>query len=110
LDLPKPSRELITRLELRLGVQLPNSYSKCLEDFGVFIADSLELAGLGLKGLDGTDFTSVVFATETLRSRGIITNSMVYISATGYGPFLSWIAVKRRLKGNLQFLKFRVMV
>jgi SMI1-KNR4 cell-wall len=87
LPVRRPTPEDIMRLEQRLSVSLPNSYRAMLLGVGLLQVESISIAGLGNSGLDGTTSSSVVFGTEKDRREGLITNTMIRIAVTGYGPF-----------------------
>lgn len=84
-DLPT-KKELIEELEKRLLVSLPLSYRKMLEDFGILGFEGQTFYGLGKLGLDGKGGSGVVFQTEVARGRGQISENMVRILSSGYGP------------------------
>lgn len=87
MPIKRPSVEDLATLEQRLGVRLPNSYRRMLLDFGILMVDSITISGIGNDGIVGTNSYNVVFATETSRKEGLITDTMVEIGVAGYGPF-----------------------
>ncbi|PYE85160.1 SMI1/KNR4 family protein [Phyllobacterium leguminum] len=87
LKVRRPALEDIILLERRLNVRLPRSYRAMLLDFGLLQVESISIAGIGNAGLDGTTSSSVVFSTEKDRRNGLITDTMIQIGVTGYGPF-----------------------
>ncbi len=80
------SDDLIRALEERLGVDLPISYKAMLSEFGILGFGGNDFYGLGRTGLDGKNAPSVVFTTERSRKEGEISDTMVRIKASGYGP------------------------
>jgi hypothetical protein len=81
------SDDLIRSLEDRLGVNLPLSYKAMLSEFGILGFGGNDFYGLGKTGLDGKNAPSVVFTTERSRKDREISDTMVRIKASGYGPF-----------------------
>lgn len=81
------SDELIRNLENRLSVALPKSYQKMLSEFGILLFGGRMIYGLGKNGLEGDAAPNVVFATEDRRKNGEITDQMVEIMPSGYGPY-----------------------
>jgi SMI1-KNR4 cell-wall len=82
-SIPSNSIEL---LEERLNTKLPESYKKMLVGFGSLSFGSKDIYGLTHLGMDIASVPNVVFATEDSRSRGEITNKMIEIMPSGYGP------------------------
>lgn len=56
-------------------------------EYGILGFGGQDFYGLGKTGLEGRNAPSVVFATELSRRDGEISNSMLRIKASGYGPF-----------------------
>ena len=83
----RPDEHMLLQLEMCLGVTIPSSYRRMLLDFGLLMARTLSISGLGNAGLDGLSDSSVVFATEEDRKDGLITSSMLHITVAGDGPF-----------------------
>ncbi|WFR98761.1 SMI1/KNR4 family protein [Rhizobium tumorigenes] len=81
------SDALIGALEQRLGADLPVSYKAMLSEFGILGFGGNEFYGLGRTGLDGKNAPSVVFTTERSRKDGEISDTMIRIKASGYGPY-----------------------
>lgn len=93
------SGDLIAGLEARLGVVLPPSYRKMLSEFGILGFDAQDIYGLGLTGLDARNAPSVL-ATEDERRRGLITDQMIWIMSSGYGPIFVIDCAERREDGE----------
>ncbi len=55
-------------------------------DLGSLSFGSKDIYGLTRLGMDIASVPNVVFATEDSRSRGEITNKMIEIMPSGYGP------------------------
>jgi SMI1-KNR4 cell-wall len=90
IDVEEPIKfdlALISELERRFGHLLPNSYKQMLRDYGSLEFDATEIYGITINGLDGNSIPNVVFVTEADRSRGEISDKMVEIMVTGYGPY-----------------------
>lgn len=87
LPIKRPSVEDLAMLEQRLGVRLPDSYRRMLLDFGILMVDSITISGVGNDGVVGMNSHNVVFATESSRKDGLITDTMIEIGVAGYGPF-----------------------
>lgn len=88
IDEPRPQTDqTIKALENRLGVLLPISYKKMLYEFGNLGFGPVEFYGITKGGFDAMGAPNVVFLTEKSRLRNEISDQMVYIMASGYGPF-----------------------
>ena len=80
------SDELILNAEIRLGVKFPKDYIYFLKKYGsLFFADEM-FYGLTKLGFDSESVPCIIFATESARKLGEISNKMIYIKASGYGP------------------------
>ena len=79
--------ELVEDLETRLGVALPKSYKKMLGEFGILLFGGRMIYGIGKNGLEGDAAPNVVFATKDRRENGEITDQMVEVMPSGYGPY-----------------------
>ena len=77
----------IEELEIRLGHPIPHTYKIMLEEYGSLEFEGIEIYGLTRNGVDGKAIPNVVFATENSRHRREITDKMVRIRDSGYGPF-----------------------
>lgn len=77
----------VKKMEERLGHRLPETYKLMLIEFGSLAYEGDEIYGLTSSGIDGDRVPNAVFATLTSRERGEITDRMVRIMASGYGPY-----------------------
>jgi hypothetical protein len=89
IDIDEPEAipsNAIELLEARLGTKLPRSYQEMIIDFGSLSFGSKDIYGITRLGMDVASAPNVVFATEDSRSRGEITDKMVEIMPSSYGP------------------------
>lgn len=80
------SKELISAAEVFLGVTFPDDYRYFLEKFGALSFEAEEFYGITKSGLKAKSVPSVIFATMAARDRGDISNSMINVKSSGYGP------------------------
>lgn len=70
-----------------LSVGLPKSYQTMLGEFGILLFGGRMIYGIGKNGIEGNAAPNVVFATTDRRKNGEITDQMVEIMPSGYGPY-----------------------
>ncbi|MBO0664579.1 SMI1/KNR4 family protein [Jiella sp. MQZ9-1] len=78
--------EQIEQIELNLNVNIPMSYKKFLTFFGNLVFEGREIYGWTASGFDAKSVPSVLFATKSLRERGIISETMIHFMDSGFGP------------------------
>ena len=83
------SDSLIQKAEAALGVTFPQDYRYFLKEFGSLCFESEEFYGLTKAGLDADSIPSMIFATNSARERSDISNQMIKIKSSGYGPVFS---------------------
>ncbi|WP_444940913.1 SMI1/KNR4 family protein [Microbulbifer sp. ZKSA004] len=83
--LPESSQH-IKEVEEALKVILPKSYKYFLDKYGNLSFDGETFYGLTKSGKAATAAPSVIFVTNTLRQRGDLSDSMIAIKTSGYGP------------------------
>ena len=79
----------ITDAESRLGLEFPLDYKYFLGIYGSLSFEGESFYGLTQFGLDVGEIPCVIFATESALKRTDISNNMIYIKASGYGPLFS---------------------
>lgn len=79
--------ELVTEAEARIGHQFPPSYRLMLEEFGVLLFKGVEINGIGKAGLSPDSKNNVVSLTSAGRADGSLSDKMVRIMSSGYGPY-----------------------
>ncbi|MDO5612459.1 MAG: SMI1/KNR4 family protein [Paracoccus sp. (in: a-proteobacteria)] len=100
LQSPQTS-DTIDLLEVALQVKLPPSYRAMLQDFGILIYRGGEIIyGIGLNGVKGEGGSGVWFQTEVARARGQISQTMVCIMSSGYGPEFCIECAERQPNGE----------
>jgi SMI1-KNR4 cell-wall len=80
------SEDTVIAVENRLDCKLPISYKEMLREFGILGFRGKMFYGIGINGLEGDSAPNVIFATQDSRSRNEITEKMVEIMSSGYGP------------------------
>lgn len=80
------SKSTIDELSEKLRVALPKSYRRMLLDFGILGFEGQTFYGIGRAGLYTKGGSGVLFQTEIARERGQISQRMVRILSSGYGP------------------------
>lgn len=81
------SSGLVDDLQAYFGHPLPPSYRAMLMDQGILAFEGTTIYGLGKTGLQADSAPSVVFTTRKSREVGEISDTMVRIMASGYGPY-----------------------
>jgi hypothetical protein len=66
--------------------KLPPSYRAMLSDCGFLRFRGKMISGIGLDGVVGSSFGNVYFATMKSRTCGVISDRMIWVMSTGYGP------------------------
>lgn len=69
-----------------LNVQFPCEYICFLKKYGYLAVNGSEFYGLTRSGLAAKSIPCVIFATQTARARGDVSDKMIKIMSTGYGP------------------------
>ncbi|CCN49845.1 conserved hypothetical protein [Vibrio nigripulchritudo MADA3029] len=92
------SEDIILEVEQTLGVEFPVCYKQFLAKFGYLSFDGEEFYGITPSGTKATNLPSVYFATLSSRKRGDISNEMIKIQSSGYGPNIC-IDVSKDCKG-----------
>ncbi|NTS77888.1 SMI1/KNR4 family protein [Catenovulum sp. SM1970] len=80
------SEELILAAESRLGIKFPQDYRYFLRKYGALCFESEEFYGLTKYGLQSKSIPCAIFATESAIKLGDISNKMIKVKSTGYGP------------------------
>ena len=80
------SDELILNTETRLGIKFPDDYMYFLKKYGSLFFTGEMFYGLTRSGLESESVPCVIFATESARKLGEVSNKMIYIKDSGYGP------------------------
>lgn len=80
------SEDIISKAEAFLGVCFPDDYRYFLEKYGALAFEAEEFYGITKDGLEAKSVPSVVFATKVARDRGDISERMINIKSSGYGP------------------------
>jgi len=83
------SDNLISEAEARLDIRFPEDYKYFLKKFGTLSFYGERFYGLTQFGLNAGAIPCVIFATESARELGDISQSMVYVKSSGYGPLFS---------------------
>ena len=78
---------IVDLLEKEIAVQLPKSYRRLLTEFGALSFEGNMISGIGKNGVYGDNFGSVYFSTTELRKNEEITDKMLHLMPTGYGPY-----------------------
>ena len=73
-------------LEALLNVTLPKSYKLMLQEFGILMFPGQTIYGIGKSGVQTTGGSGVFFQTSVARERGQISQTMVRVMSSGYGP------------------------
>lgn len=76
----------VTAIEHRLGVVLPPSYRAMVAEFGNLAFQGIEIYGWTRSGLAADSVPSMIFATESDRKKGLISDRMIIFMVAGYGP------------------------
>lgn len=77
---------VIGQMERELKVILPPSYKYFLKKFGTLCFESVNIYGITKKGVFGDSAPCATFLTKVARDRGDISDKMVKIMSSGYGP------------------------
>lgn len=80
------SEDMISKAEVFLGVRFPEDYRYFLEKYGALAFEAEEFYGITKDGLEAKSVPSVIFATKAARDRGDISERMIIIKSSGYGP------------------------
>lgn len=80
---------LILQAEQKLKIKFTEDYKYFLEKFGCLSFEGEEFYGLTNDELNADAIPCVIFATESARMRGDISQSMVFVKSSGYGPLFS---------------------
>lgn len=79
----------ILDFESLLGVTFPESFKVFLKKYGALSFCGDTYYGITKKGKDENQIPCVLFATKDARATGDITNKMIKIKSSGYGPSYS---------------------
>lgn len=80
------TEEDINSLEALLNVKLPKSYRLMLQEFGILMFPGQTIYGIGKSGVQTKGGSGVFFQTSVARERGQISQTMVRVMSSGYGP------------------------
>jgi len=83
------SDTLIEQAEVTLGVKFPADYKYFLQKYGSLSFESEEFYGLTHLGLKAKSIPCTLFATKSAVKSGDISEKMIKIKSTGYGPVFS---------------------
>ncbi|OAT76891.1 cell wall assembly/cell proliferation coordinating protein [Mangrovibacter phragmitis] len=83
------SQSIISEFEKKLGVFFPASYKCFLNKYGALSFCGDTYYGITQNGLYENQVPCVLFATNSARSLGDISNKMIKIKSSGYGPSYS---------------------
>ncbi|HHV7361494.1 TPA: SMI1/KNR4 family protein [Morganella morganii] len=83
------SIETINLFESLLNVVFPESYKIFLQKYGTLAFGSENIYGITKKGINGDRVPCVLFVTKQAREMGDISNGMIKIKSSGYGPSFS---------------------
>ena len=86
ITVDKVDIKTLDELAKNLNVILPESYKLMLIEFGILGFEGDLIAGIGKDGIIGSTFSNVHFATMKSREIGEISEHMIWIMDTGYGP------------------------
>ncbi|MCH8498305.1 MAG: SMI1/KNR4 family protein [Marinobacter sp.] len=76
----------ISDAENFLNTKFPDDYVYFLKHYGSFSFESEEFYGVTKDGVISESVPSVIFTTKVARARGDISNDMIKIKSSGYGP------------------------
>ena len=76
----------IEKVEAGLAVTLPDDYKQMLRDVGILMARGFEVDGIGRNGLDPSAPDNILGSVVKERAQGRISDTMVAIMSSGYGP------------------------
>ncbi|MGO4126447.1 SMI1/KNR4 family protein [Inquilinus sp. YAF38] len=79
--------DILSAFESRLGVKFSPSYRYFLAKMGTLSFMGHQFYGVTRSGLNAESIPCVLWATERSREKGHITDSMLRIEMSGYGPF-----------------------
>ena len=85
-SLPPSSDMQIKEAEEYLKIVFPPSYKAFLKKFSCMSFEAEEFYGITNSGINANAVPSVIFATHAARARGDISESMIKIKTSGYGP------------------------
>ena len=79
----------IKEFEAILGVTFPKSYKEFIKKYGALSFCGDTYYGITGKGKDEKKIPCVLFATQKSREQGDISDKMIMIKSSGYGPLFS---------------------
>jgi hypothetical protein len=79
----------IMEFESLLGVKFPESYKCFLKAYGALSFCGDTYYGITQKGKEENQVPCVLFSTLDARSRGDISERMIKVKSSGYGPYFS---------------------
>ncbi|MGF6232840.1 hypothetical protein QFZ27_006795 [Inquilinus ginsengisoli] len=100
--------DMLSAFENRLGVRFPPSYRYFLAKMGTLSFMGHQFYGITKSGLNAESIPCVLWATERSREKGHITDSMLRIKMSGYGPFYVLDLSQRNAEGEGAVLELPV--
>jgi len=79
---------IVNAYEQTLGVDFPKSFRFFLENFGRISFGSRDIYGVVKDGFNQSSVPNFYWFTKVLRERSDISNSMVVIGTSGFGPHI----------------------
>lgn len=79
----------IKEFEAILGVPFPKSYKEFIKEYGALSFCGNTYYGITGKGKNEKKIPCVLFVTQNFREQGDISDKMIIIKSSGYGPLFS---------------------